>query len=75
VTTTEQLCQLFSEVLGISDVEADDDFFDLGGDSFKAAQLARRITAALEVKVPIKRIYDLKTATDIAKFVEEKKGL
>ena len=73
MSTQEQLCELFAEVLGITEIEADDDFFDLGGESFKAAQLARRIQAVLAVKVPIKRIYDARTVMGIAKIVDELK--
>ena len=72
-TTEEQLCELFAEVLGIPEIEADDDFFDIGGESFKAAQLARRAQAVFGVKVPIKRIYDARTVMGIAKVVDELK--
>jgi amino acid adenylation domain-containing protein len=40
------LCTLFAELLGARDVGIDDDFFDLGGDSITAVQLASRAAAA-----------------------------
>ncbi|WP_244894106.1 amino acid adenylation domain-containing protein [Planobispora rosea] len=38
----ERLCRLFSEVLGLDRVGADDGFFDLGGDSIAVIQLVSR---------------------------------
>jgi amino acid adenylation domain-containing protein/non-ribosomal peptide synthase protein (TIGR01720 family) len=42
----ELLCGLFAEVLGVTAVGADSDFFALGGDSIMAIQLAGRARAA-----------------------------
>ncbi|MEV7612294.1 amino acid adenylation domain-containing protein [Streptomyces sp. NPDC089799] len=41
--------EAFVHALGIPDVSAGDDFFDLGGDSFKAVRLARRAGRGLTV--------------------------
>jgi hypothetical protein len=35
-----QLCSIMAEVLKVPKVGADDDFFDLGGDSFGAMEMA-----------------------------------
>ncbi|MEU7428035.1 amino acid adenylation domain-containing protein [Streptomyces sp. NPDC040750] len=46
-TATEVLlCELLREVLGASEVGVDDSFFDLGGDSINAVQLAGRAVRA-----------------------------
>lgn len=37
------LVQVWQELLGVPDAGIDDDFFDSGGDSFKAVTLARRV--------------------------------
>ncbi|GAA3190046.1 hypothetical protein GCM10010451_44610 [Streptomyces virens] len=43
VTEAEtRLCALFAEVLGLPVVHLDDDFFDRGGDSLRAAKLANK---------------------------------
>ncbi|MEU3603373.1 amino acid adenylation domain-containing protein [Streptomyces sp. NPDC006798] len=39
----EALCAVFSEVLGVAEVGADDDFFALGGDSIVSIRLVARI--------------------------------
>ncbi|MEY8042196.1 amino acid adenylation domain-containing protein [Saccharopolyspora cebuensis] len=49
--TEELLCQLFAQVLGLTDVGADDEFFDLGGHSIAAIRLA---SAARKAGLPLK---------------------
>ena len=46
------LCGLFAEVLGLPGVGADDNFFDLGGDSIVSIQLVSRARAAGLVITP-----------------------
>ncbi|MBB5867883.1 amino acid adenylation domain-containing protein [Allocatelliglobosispora scoriae] len=43
------LAELWCEVLGLDEVHVDDDFFAVGGDSFAAMRLARRIGASTRV--------------------------
>ncbi|MDN2502441.1 amino acid adenylation domain-containing protein, partial [Nocardia nova] len=51
----------FAEVLGIDRVGLDDDFFALGGNSLLATQVAARIGAALEVRVPVRALFEAAT--------------
>lgn len=49
-TTLEaQLAAVWAEVLGLAQIGVDDNFFDLGGDSFKAVVIVRRITQPLGI--------------------------
>jgi len=48
--TETQLANLWREVLGIDIVGADDDFFELGGDSFAATALAAEIEATFRAR-------------------------
>ena len=47
----EMLCDLFTEVLSVSQIGIDDGFFDLGGHSLLAVQLMSRIKEALGVEL------------------------
>ncbi|WP_217208211.1 non-ribosomal peptide synthetase [Streptomyces sp. AC550_RSS872] len=39
----QEVVDAFRHALGVADLSVEDDFFDLGGDSFKAVRLARRL--------------------------------
>lgn len=70
MSTQEQtLREIFAEILGLPEVEADDNFFDLGGHSLLASRLVGKIHAVLGVKVPIRRLYDAPTPATLDKFL------
>lgn len=54
----------WTELLGWSDLSADSDFFDLGGDSLLVVRLARRLGEDLGVRVPVR---SLMTASTLAR--------
>ncbi|MFD5895328.1 amino acid adenylation domain-containing protein [Streptomyces sp. NPDC060366] len=60
---------LFSELLGAARVRPDGDFFDLGGDSLRAARLAARIRAAHHADIDVRDIFDHPTVTALAAHV------
>jgi acyl carrier protein len=45
----QELSRLWGDVLGVPNIDRDDDFFDLGGHSLMAVDLKARIRAALGV--------------------------
>ncbi|MFD3471226.1 amino acid adenylation domain-containing protein [Streptomyces sp. NPDC058682] len=55
-TREEILCGLFAEALGVEKVGLDDNFFDLGGNSLRAAHLASRIRSTLSERIPVLRV-------------------
>lgn len=61
----EDLARLWRAALG-SDVHADDDFFELGGDSLVAVGLARRIREQLGVPATVALIYARPTVRELA---------
>ncbi|WP_425295200.1 amino acid adenylation domain-containing protein, partial [Nocardia asiatica] len=66
----EIVAGVFAEVLGVERVGADDDFFALGGNSLLATQVAARIGAALDSRVPVRTIFEAATVTALAIKVE-----
>lgn len=59
------LCDVFAELLGLSDVGVDDNFFALGGDSIVAIQLVSRARQAGLVITP-RDVFEHKTAAGLA---------
>ncbi|MEK6222572.1 MAG: thioesterase domain-containing protein, partial [Chloroflexota bacterium] len=55
--TETKLCAIWGKVLGIDNVGAGDNFFDLGGDSLLAAQLFVEIEKGFGRKLPISILY------------------
>ncbi|MFE3542442.1 amino acid adenylation domain-containing protein [Nocardia sp. NPDC059177] len=74
-TPAEQVvADVFAALLlrdGAGRVGADDDFFDLGGDSLLAAQAVARIGAALDVRVPVQAVFEAPTVAGLANKAEQ----
>ncbi|MFJ5070495.1 amino acid adenylation domain-containing protein [Kitasatospora sp. NPDC088556] len=66
----ELLCAVFAEALGLDRVGADDDFFELGGHSLSATRVANRLRAALGADVPVRTLFDARTAEALARALD-----
>jgi thioesterase domain-containing protein len=65
------LCQLWAEVLGVTQVGIDADFFDLGGHSLLAAQLFARMDRAFGRSLPLAALFDAPTVRGLAHFYRD----
>ncbi|AYJ49061.1 non-ribosomal peptide synthetase [Rhodococcus sp. P1Y] len=75
VTPVEQIvADVFADVLDVSAVGLDDDFFALGGNSLIATQVAARLSAALDGAVPVRALFDASTVVGLARRVEDHVG-
>ncbi|MFD4439543.1 amino acid adenylation domain-containing protein [Nocardia sp. NPDC058519] len=60
------VAEVFAEVLGAERVGADDNFFDLGGNSLLATRLTARLGAAVDIRVPVRVLFAAPTVAECA---------
>ncbi|WP_431949197.1 amino acid adenylation domain-containing protein [Nocardia lijiangensis] len=74
-TTMERtVADVFTEVLGIDRIGADDDFFELGGNSLLATRVTARLGAAVDARVPVRLLFAAPTVAGCARKVAELTG-
>lgn len=74
-TDTERtIAGLWESALGINRLGLDDGFFELGGNSLVAVQLAARMREALAVELPIAVLFEHPTVRALAEFVAGAQG-
>jgi amino acid adenylation domain-containing protein len=61
----------WGEVLGLSTIGVDDDFFELGGNSLLATQVFSRLQRELAISLPLRRIFELPRLADLAESIVE----
>ena len=72
MTTTQQaITSALGEILAVPDIEADDNFFALGGDSLSAVELMERVEAELGIEFPLQTLFSSGRIGDV---VEECEG-
>ncbi|MFS1513888.1 amino acid adenylation domain-containing protein [Chengkuizengella sp. SCS-71B] len=67
--TEDKLTKLWSEVLGIQQIDRKSHFLEIGGNSLKAATLASEVEKIFEVELPIIEFYQLATIEKQAKYI------
>jgi NAD(P)-dependent dehydrogenase (short-subunit alcohol dehydrogenase family)/acyl carrier protein len=71
-TETERvLARLWQEALGIAQVGAEDDFFDLAGNSLIAVQLVARIGQRFGVDITVAQLFEGRSVRGLASCVEK----
>jgi acyl carrier protein len=68
------LAAIWSEVLGVSAVGVQDNFFDLGGDSIAAVRVTTRIQQLLDDGVMLAAIFEAPTIAALARYLGERHG-
>jgi sugar O-acyltransferase (sialic acid O-acetyltransferase NeuD family) len=64
------LAEIWSGILKIEKIGVDDDFFDLGGHSLSAVQIAFQIQKKLNVNIPLQSFFDSPTISELSKKIE-----
>ncbi|WP_242676751.1 non-ribosomal peptide synthase/polyketide synthase [Rhodococcus sp. ABRD24] len=70
----EIVAGVFAEVLDLERVGLDDDFFALGGNSLIATQIVSRLGAALDIRVPVRDLFEASTVDLLARRLSEQSG-
>jgi len=69
--TEEAIAAIWTHLLHRERVGAEDNFFDLGGDSLLATQVVSRVRSAFEIDLPLRRFFEGSTVAALAGAVEE----
>ena len=68
-TLEQDLCALWAGLLGVDRVGRDDDFFELGGDSLLAAEMAAAVQEQLRLDLPLGRLAERPTVATCARIL------
>ncbi len=68
----EALASIWEEVTGFSPVGADDDFFELGGNSLLAVQVASRVRDDFGTALPLEALLAAPTVARLARVLEDR---
>lgn len=68
---TEQILQdLWKNILGLTNISTNSDFFELGADSLCSIRLISDIYEKFNIKLPIKIIFDYSTIEKLAQYID-----
>lgn len=67
----QRITAVWQQVLGFEQIGVEDNFFDLGGDSLVAIQVASRLKEALKMEFPVAKLYQAVTVRSLARVLSE----
>ncbi|HEX6716237.1 MAG TPA: amino acid adenylation domain-containing protein, partial [Pyrinomonadaceae bacterium] len=68
--TAELVADIWSEVLGIDHISADDNFFEIGGHSLLATRVIARLREVFKVEVSLRRLFEMQTLSELAAHID-----
>lgn len=72
--TERRLAQLWTRALGVGAANATDNFFDLGGDSLRAARVVGLVRDAFGCELPLRAIFDTANLAELAAAIDAAAG-
>jgi amino acid adenylation domain-containing protein len=72
--TEEMLCVIWADLLGLSQVGIDDDFFDLGGDSLLCVAMFAEVEERIGLKLPVEAMQQLRSIRPFGAFLDGKRA-
>ena len=67
----EAIASIWREVLGVDEIDREDDFFALGGHSLRAVRILTRINEEFGVQLPMRLLFEETTLARLASAVED----
>ncbi|NJM75314.1 MAG: amino acid adenylation domain-containing protein [Acaryochloridaceae cyanobacterium RU_4_10] len=64
-----QLAEIWAQILGISQIGIEDNFFEMGGDSLRAVQSIFKVREAFQIDLPMVTLFDSPTISQFAEAV------
>ncbi|KAM3115391.1 amino acid adenylation domain-containing protein [Phormidesmis sp. 146-33] len=75
-TATEAiLVEIWTQILGRKSISIHDNFFELGGHSLLVAQAIARVQSALQVEVPLRRLFEAPTIAEFAESLKSEQAI
>lgn len=71
--TEEVLLRLWEEFFEVSDLGINDNFFEIGGDSLRAMELASIIESRFQLEISIEQLFNLTTVAEMADYIDSNK--
>ena len=70
-TTEKEVLALWQRFFGKPDIEIDDDFFEVGGDSLKALTMIGRIHQALDIEIKLNDFFQHASVAKLSLFIDD----
>lgn len=67
----QTIAGVFGELFGLPEIGADDNFFDLGGNSLIATRALSRVGDIVDVSIPVRVIFEAPTVADLAERISQ----
>lgn len=71
----DKMWEIWRNLLGVTDIELEDDFFDIGGNSLKALTLIGRIRKVFHVDISIKEFFNHSSIKNLSEYISQLKEL
>jgi acyl carrier protein len=68
-TLEQELGRMWSEVLGVDAIGADNDFFALGGDSLSAVRMLTRLQRLFNLAISLREFFGARTVRNLASLI------
>ncbi len=72
--TEASVAAIWCEVLGLEAIGADDDFFELGGNSLLGLQVLSRLRGTFEVEMPLRTFFEARTVAAMTRVIETERS-